>query len=313
MRREILIIAFLVISFVLRAQQDPQFSQNMFNHMTVNPAFAGERGNWAVSGIYRNQWQNMPGAPETYAVNVDAPLRIRRADGGVGLGLRSDKLGMLTHMHLMLNYSYKVKLNCGILSAGAKLGVINSKIGGSYYIPDDDGNTPPEQDPALNREELSKILFDAGLGVFLSGDKFYAGLAVTHLTRPTVKIGETGEFFWNRHLNLSGGYTIEISPRIDVQPSLFFKTDFISTQFSANANIVYKKTFWGGVGYRYEEALVFMGGMELKAGLTLGYSYDWNIGNMGKYLGGTHEATLSYCFGMKVGKKQKIYKSVRFL
>lgn len=310
MRKRLLIIAFFAISLTLKAQQDPQFSQNMFNHMAVNPAFAGEHGRWSVSGIYRNQWQGMPGAPETYALNVDAPLRLGKTEGGVGLSMMSDKLGMQNNMHLVLNYSYKMALNFGVLSVGAKVGAINTKIQGEFEATDD-----PSQDPALNGKDidLSKILFDAGMGVFLSGQKFYAGAAVSHLTRPKVKIGLIGEFFWARHMYFTGGYTFEVSPRVDLQPSTFIKTDFVSSQFSVNANVVYNKMFWGGISYRYEEAVVFMAGIELRGGLMLGYSYDWNVSKIGKYTGGSHEATLSYVFGMSVGKKQKIYKSVRFL
>ncbi|MEG2277768.1 MAG: type IX secretion system membrane protein PorP/SprF, partial [Odoribacter sp.] len=75
-RTGILTIALIAISPIVKAQQDPQFSQNMYNHITVNPAFAGEQNRWMISGIYRNQWQSMDGAPETYAFNVDGPLRI---------------------------------------------------------------------------------------------------------------------------------------------------------------------------------------------------------------------------------------------
>ncbi len=71
--------------------------------------------------------------------------------------------------------------------------------------------------------------------------------------------------------------------------------------------------YWGGVAYRYEEAVIFTGGLELKNGIMVGYSYDWNRGDVGRYIGGSHEVTFSYSFGLKAGKRQKIYKSVRFL
>lgn len=305
----ILIIAFWAISFSLLAQQDPQFSQNMHNHITVNPGFAGVRGTWVVSGIYRNQWQGMEGAPETYAFSVDAPLRIGYADGGVGLNLMSDRLGMQTHLHLMLNYAYKLKFSFGVMSVGAKIGIVNSKIEGEYhFVEGGDSN-----DPALNKEEVSKIMFDAGMGVFLSGDRYYAGVAVSHLTRPEMTVGETGRFFWTRHLFLTGGYAFHLSPQWKLQPSVFMKTDFISAQYSINSNFIYNERYWGGVSYRYEEAVSFMGGVELKNGLNVGYSYDWNTGNVGRHLGGSHEVTLSYSFGVGIVKKEKIYKSVRFL
>ncbi len=315
MKRGILIIVFIAISLIVKAQQDPQFSQNMFNHMTINPAFAGENGHWMVSGIYRNQWLSMEGAPETYAFNVDGPLKVKGVNGGIGLNMMSDKLGMQSNLYLMLNYSYKQNLNFGVLSVGMKIGVVNAKIEGEYYIPGGDGFTPPEDDPALNAAEanISKMMFDMGLGAFLTGRDYYAGIAVSHLTKPEMTVGLTGRFFFTPHLYLTGGYTFPLAARWDIQPSAYIKTDFRSSQYSVNANAVFNKRYWGGVSYRYEEAIVFMGGLELKNGIQVGYSYDWNVSSIGKYTGGSHEVTLSYSFGMEWRKRQKIYRSVRFL
>lgn len=315
MRKGIWIVVFWTISLVAQAQQDPQFSQNMFNHMTINPAFAGAQDRWVVAGVYRNQWQKMDGAPETYAFNVDAPLRIRNANGGIGLNLMNDKLGMQSSLHLMLNYSYKHKLNFGVVSVGAKVGVVNAKIEGEYYIPGGDRYTRPEDDPALGGSSVNvaKMMFDAGIGAFLTGDKYYAGMALSHLTKPRMTLGTSGEFYFARHMYFTGGYTFAVSPKVDLQPSAFIATDFVASQYCVNINGVYNKMYWGGLSYRCEEALVFMGGMELKNGIMVGYSYDWNISGLGKYTGGSHEVTFSYSFGLTVGKKQKIYKSVRFL
>lgn len=300
---------------MVKAQQDPQFSQNMFNHMTVNPAFAGENGCWMISGIYRNQWQSMEGAPETYAFNVDGLVKIKGVKSGVGLNMMSDKLGMQSNLHLMLNYSYKRILSFGVLSVGLKIGIVNAKIEGEYYIPGGEGFTRPEDDPALNASEanVSKMMFDMGAGTFLTGRNYYAGIAVSHLTKPEMTVGLSGRFFFTPHLFLTGGYTLPVAARWDIQPSAYVKTDFRSSQYSVNANAVYDKRYWGGVSYRYEEAIIFMGGLELKNGIQVGYSYDWNVSGVGKYTGGSHEVTLSYSFGMEWRKRQKIYKSVRFL
>lgn len=313
MKTGILIIVLLAINLIVKAQQDPQFSQNMYNHMTVNPAFAGQQNRWVISGIYRNQWQSMPDAPETYALNVDGPLRIKGIDGGIGLNMLSDKLGLQTVLHLMLDYSYKQTLRLGVLSVGLKIGIVNEKIGSDYFNPNDENHTDIKDDPAINQEDISKIKFDMGLGTFLTGNKYYAGLALSHLTKPRFTVGQAGEFFLAPHMYLTGGYTFNLTPTWDIQPSAYIMTDFVSAQYNVNANAVYKKTYWGGISYRYEEALIFMGGLELKNGIMVGYSYDWSISEVGRYIGGSHEVTLSYSFGMKFGKRQKIYKSVRFL
>lgn len=298
------------------AQQESQFSQNMYNHMTVNPAFAGMRGSWVLSGIYRDSWQKMKGAPEIYVFNVDAPVKIKDVEGGAGLNLLSDKWGMVTNLRMMVNYSYKCRLDFGILNVGGRIGMINTKIEGEYYIPGGDGFTPPGDDPALNgnKADVSEIMFDAGLGAFLSTDKYYAGISLEHLPKPEMTIGMSGKMFWNRNLFLTGGYTFAVAPMVEIQPSLFVKTDFADWQYAVNAHAVFKKTYWGGIAYRASESIAFLGGLELKNGILVGYSYDVNIASgVGSHLGGSHEVSLTYCFDLRVGKKEKIYKSVRFL
>ncbi|MDL2231707.1 type IX secretion system membrane protein PorP/SprF [Porphyromonadaceae bacterium OttesenSCG-928-L07] len=315
MKIYLLIIIAIAMQLTVRAQQDPMFSQNMYNHMTVNPGFAGMRGNWVISGIYRNQWQKMDDAPETYALNIDVPFRVKQTNNGVAVGLMSENLGMLKHMQVMLNYAYKAELHWGMLNVGAKIGLINTSINGTYYIPDMDGSTTPGNDPALGGTEanVSKSKFDAGIGVFLTGKNFYAGVSLSHLTKPKVKIGEYGEFFWKQYMTVTGGYSFKLSPVVNVQPSFFFRTDFVTNQYILNANFIFKERYWGGLSYSRENVVSFLAGFELKEGVHVGYSYDWNVSNTGQYLGGSHEITLSYRFGLSLGKSEKIYKSIRFL
>jgi type IX secretion system PorP/SprF family membrane protein len=296
-----------------KAQQDPMFSQNMFNHVTVNPAFAGMKGILSVSAVYRTQWQNMTDAPEIYAVNVDAPFSIKNTNNGIGINLLNEKIGLQNNSQLMLNYAFKGDLGWGMLNVGTKLGILQLKFDNDFYIPEMDGNTDPGSDPALNTSELSKIKFDVGIGVFLTGNNFYAGASLTHLTKPSMTVGTSGEFFWKQSLNLTSGYNIPLSPVIKMQPSFFLQSDFVSNQYILNANFTYKETYWAGLSYRYESTVTFIGGLELKNGLQLGYSYDMNWDKIASDLGGSHEITLSYTFGLSLGKKDKVYKSIRFL
>ncbi len=48
------------------AQQDPMYTQYMYNMSVINPAYAiDDLGILNVGGLYRNQWAGMEGAPET--------------------------------------------------------------------------------------------------------------------------------------------------------------------------------------------------------------------------------------------------------
>ncbi|GHV65881.1 membrane protein [Bacteroidia bacterium] len=297
----------MAINLTARAQQEPLFSQNMNNKMTVNPGFAGMRGNWTFSGVYRNQWSRMDGSPQTIAVNLDMPLKIMGVENGLALNMVSDKFGLQKNTQAMFNYAYKAKLEWGVLGVGAKIGFVNAGIEGEYITPDG-GAT----DPALSAK-VSDIVFDAGMGAFLAAENFYAGISLAHLNNPRMDVGQLGEYSLNRHTYLTGGYTFIVSPSLNIQPSAFFGTDFVSIQYSVNANAVIKDLFWAGLSFRGGRALSFMGGIEWKEGLTLGYSYDWNVSSVGQYVGGTHEVTFSYTFNMNLSKSEKTYKSIRFL
>ena len=55
--KRLLVSAVLVVSgFAAVAQQDAQFSQNMFNKLSVNPGVAGENGGICGMLLHRSQW-----------------------------------------------------------------------------------------------------------------------------------------------------------------------------------------------------------------------------------------------------------------
>ena len=56
MRSILLVFALSVLALGLRAQQDPQFTHNMFNHAFVNPGSYGLSDGITVTGIFREQW-----------------------------------------------------------------------------------------------------------------------------------------------------------------------------------------------------------------------------------------------------------------
>jgi type IX secretion system PorP/SprF family membrane protein len=101
--------------------------------------------------------------------------------------------------------------------------------------------------------------------------------------------------------------------QVELLPSLLFKTDGVSWQTDLNLNARYKKRYWAGCSYRYQDAIVLMAGMELKSGLRLGYSYDITTSPLAKYSNGSHEVMVGYSFSLSVDKKTKQYKSVRYL
>jgi type IX secretion system PorP/SprF family membrane protein len=81
MAKRLLFVCIGLVSMTLRgsAQQDPQFSQYMFNTIYYNPAFSGVEGLTKITALHRSQWLGYTptygdgGAPTTtdYVHNTD--------------------------------------------------------------------------------------------------------------------------------------------------------------------------------------------------------------------------------------------------
>ncbi len=293
------------ISLSSKAQQDPQFSQNMYNLLTFNPAFAGVGDQTSASIINRNQWIGFDNAPISTAFNGNVPLKIGKRMHGLGLSIMSDKLGIENNTNIKLQYAYQFKIFDGILNAGASIGLQNNALKGDWDALD-------ANDPLLGGASIdaSKIVFDSGLGFYYRDKKLYLGASVSHINKPKVAYNNNVEIYLQRHYYLMGGYKHELNSQIDIIPSFFVKTDAVSVQYDINTNVLYNKRYRGGVSYRIDDAIVLLGGMMLNNGLDIGVAYDISISYIKKP---SLELMLAYHFSPSLVKHKQRYKSVRFL
>ena len=102
----ILVLLLALLSVVrVSAQQDPQFSQNMFNKLANNPGFAGSRGVIATSVLHRSQWMGFEGAPSTQNFSIDAEIPL--LNGGLGLNIVKDAIAEFSNLGSWSNrYGY---------------------------------------------------------------------------------------------------------------------------------------------------------------------------------------------------------------
>lgn len=316
-RKFSLIIFFQVVAgIMLNAQQLPQYSQYMFNKIAYNPGFAGATDGICIGGLIRQQWvgfkeTNAEGssfnvAPETYVVSVNSPVRALR--GGLAATIIQDKIGFQEDISVNLIYAYQTMLGSGDLGIGLQFSIINKTLDfNKLEPPGDKGN-----DPVLNdRAEESDIYLDGGIGFYYSvPDNFYLGLSILQL-RQAEKQDGTGMQL-KRQINMIGGYelTLPNSPSIDILPSVMVKTDGNSVQYDLSALLRYNNKIWGGLTYRYQDAIALILGMQYKD-FNIGYSYDVPISAIGSF--GSHEIRVGYCFKIEVDKFKKIYRNTRFL
>ena len=309
MKKLFFAIIFTCFALILRAQQDPQFSQNMFNILSVNPAYAGAEKDIVVSAINRQQWVGFENAPVTTVVNLSTPVRFAGKTHGLGLSIIRDELGFEKNTAVKFSYSYQKELNNGSLHFGVSVGVQNNALQGEWIVPDGVDNNPQDELGGASVDE-GKMVLDPGLGIFYQTDNFYAGLSVLHVTEPSVAYNESLEIYLARHYYATAGYTLKLDESWEVMPSVFYKTDAVVSQIDINSLLRYNKKIWGGVSYRVDDAIVGMVGVLFNNGIQIGYAYDISTSKIAK---ASHEFLLTYRFNTKLESRNQKYKSIRFL
>ncbi|MCD6658960.1 MAG: type IX secretion system membrane protein PorP/SprF [Lentimicrobium sp.] len=307
-------IALLLISVLYSpviAQQEPQFTLNMFNHMAVNPGYAGLRDAITVTGIMRQQWIGINDAdgdrvsPETFVVSGDAPIRFLR--GGVSATIMQDKIGYFKDIYVRLGYAYNRPLGDGELGIGINVGFVNKTLDYGKLKPVDD-------DPLIKGGSESTMFTDIGLGAFyVQPGGLYLGLSTSQLLQSSRQLGTgAAEFQLRRHYYAAAGYEITWirNPAYVFIPGVFVKYDGTTAQFDLNARLQYNEKFWGGVTYRFQETAAVMVGMTAKD-LSFGYAYDIPLTRIGG--AGSHEIMVRYSFKLELEKTKRSFRNTRFL
>lgn len=313
------IFSFLFIIFIANlaalGQQDPQYTNNMFFKMGVNPGYAGSED--AISGIILNrfQWAGFQGSAKTLVFSADAPITLFGAPGGIGLNIINDEIGFEKNVLINLNYAYKARLSFGVLGVGLSAGLFSKGLNGKWESPDDEEGIfiQPGSDPGIPQGDVSQVAFDVGLGAYLKTPVYYLGLSVTHVNQPGISYADLAETYLARHYYLTGGYNIRMrDPLFELRPSFLIKTDPAGWQVDMNTNLVYNDRMWAGISYRLQDAIALLMGIELLNGLRVGYSFDLVTSAIARYGYGSHEVFIGYSVDMERNRSKK-YKSVRFL
>ena len=301
-----------ICTFAASAQQDPQISQHMFNHLMINPGFAGNSGLVNLTLLNRQQWVGFPGAPATTVFQADASLKLIGDVDGLGFTVVKDAIGYESNVSFGLNYSYRFRFGQGQLGCGASFGMMNKNLSPGW-TESTGGDLVDSSDPALPKQEVNGILTDIGAGLYYRHKKYYLAFSSLHLTQPSFSFEEKGHYSMRRHYYLTGGYNLDLNDdRFTVQPSFFFKSDGTTSQIDLDLLLHYNKRFWGGLGYRNKDAVLVFMGFEMQNGLRIGYAYDLNTSVLSRYNSGSHELFVSYAVLLNKNRGQKT-KSVRFL
>jgi type IX secretion system PorP/SprF family membrane protein len=314
MRSIWLLSALVAASLSLKAQQDPQFTHNMFNHAFVNPGSYGLSDGITVTGIFREQWlglkddNNYKVAPETFLLTADAPVRFLR--GGVGIGIAQDKEAYTKNMLVKLGYSYHLNIGNAKIGIGVNANFNNKSIDKNKLNPID------ENDPVLLGLTTDGVMIsDMSAGIFMQKPRYYVAFSSTQLFE-TEKAPGTADgviFYKNRrHYYLTSGYDL-VLPAFQgyvFTPSVFLKSDGNILQADINLMAKYNNKVWGGLTYRINDAVALLVGVAYKD-IEIGYSYDIPTSRIAAT--GSHEIMARYRFKLEREKTRSGYRNTRYL
>ena len=296
MRTKILIFALMLTCYSGFAQQDAQYTQDMYNTININPAYAGSRGVMSVFGLHRTQWVGLDGAPTTNTFSLNTP--ISNSNLGVGFSLVNDRIGPTSDNTISADISYTIPMNeVYKLSFGVK-------ASGNMFNLDTDKLDPAQaNDPNLQNfnNEFSP---NFGAGVYLHSDKLYLGLSVPNFLQDSkYNDNEVAVFQERMNFYFIGGYVFDVSPSIKFKPAFLTKMVAGSPlQVDASANFLFFDKFMLGGAYRWDAAVSALAGFQVTDGLFIGYSYDMETTNLRRYNSGSHEVFLRFELFNKVSK-----------
>jgi len=312
MKRILIIFTILQLaSGLVKAQQDAQFSQYMFNGIYINPAYAGYKEQLNMHAFYRNQWTGIEGSPKTMSLAVDAIAN----EGNVGLAFQvsSDRLGAQQNLAAYGDYAYRIRMNAdgsSRLAFGIGAGIVQLGIDGAKLHPND-------LEPNQPNNMQSTIIPDARAGVYYSDNRFYIGFSADNLVSQYIKIDKSTFIPQPRpHYYLTAGMLVPLSQDIQLKPSFLLKDDRGGpTSLDLTAFMILAEKFWLGGSYRtgvklYSKDYLQKDLTPLNSAvaaiqifpnnnLRIGYAYDFSIGALQGYSGGTHEISIGYFFNRK--------------
>ncbi len=290
----IIVLGFGVMFFSndLLAQQDAQYTQYMYNTVSVNPAYTGSRGHLSVAALHRSQWVGLDGAPVTQTINLHSPVGYN----GVGLGtsIVNDKIGPTSETYFDIDFSFTVqtsdvgRLSFGLKASAHLLDIRFSEL--NQFAPDQ----------TLEQDIDNKFSPNFGAGIYYHTDKFYAGLSVPRFLQTShFDVSSLSTAQEQMNFYFITGYVFEMNPLLKFKPTVLAKVvEGAPLQIDLSANFMMNDKFILGAAYRWDAAISGMVGFQLNESFLIGMAYDKEITELGNatFNNGSFEVILRYDF-----------------
>jgi type IX secretion system PorP/SprF family membrane protein len=297
MKRIIKSLILLLIPLSLAGQLTPVTSQYVLNPLSINPAYAGNRGALNIAAFYRRQWAGIPGAPETMTLAADAPFLDSKL--GLGFSITNDKIGVTKETHFLTNYSYKINMDKGSLSLGLGAGLITTNTAWSDLVVLD----PGDENFLTNSRVF--VVPDFTFGAYYSNQNYFAGLSIPKLLGYKFNYDKNKYTLMvkpgNYNYLLNAGYVYTLNQKIKLFPStLITISPGEKLLVDLNAYVSLNDRIWAGASYRNGRSLGALCQFAINNQFRVAYTYDFDFGKLGQYSNGSHEIMIRYEFKYKV-------------
>lgn len=281
------ILTFLAVTFIFlngaSSQQDAQYTQYMYNTMTVNPGYVGSRGQLSMAGLYRSQWIGLEGAPSTFTLNLHSPIRNSKL--GYGVSIVNDEIGdgtvQETYLDAMVSYTIDV-------SREAKLS-FGLKAGGNILSLDFNKLRNFDAEPVSTDNIENRFSPNFGLGMYYHTNNFYLGLSAPNLLQTehfdnSQTDANALEFLSKERINFYfiTGYVFDLNGNLKFKPALLTKmVGGAPLQVDLSANFMFNDKFTFGAAYRWDAAASALVGFQISEQFMLGLAYDRETTELG--------------------------------
>lgn len=304
--KKLYLVALVVIATVvdLHAQQDPHYTQYMYNMNVINPAYAGSKENLSIGMLYRKQWVEIEDAPTTATLSGHAPVG---KNVGLGLSVISDKIGPVEENNIYADFSYTLNLGGEHkLAFGLKTGITlhNVALYSDIY-----NSLPQPNDPAFS-EDTNNSYLNMGAGFFYYTNKYYLALSVPNMIK-SKHLDFNGREFGSEtsHYFLTGGYVFDVSENIKFKPFFMLKSAFNApSSLDLSTNFLFNQKFEAGVTYRLDDSFGAMVNYAITPNVKLGYAYDHIVSDLNVTTPSSHEIILLFDLNFP----KKVSSSPRF-
>jgi type IX secretion system PorP/SprF family membrane protein len=287
-----LFVSVICSATMLKAQNEPQYTQYMYNMGSFNPGYVGTTATPEIMGSYRAQWIDLEGAPRNIRVGTNIPFSNEKM--GIGFNVVNNELGPTSQTFVDLAYSYQFNV-----SENTKLS-FGMDVGGSFLNVDFSKGTFENPGERFDGANIKNFYLNIGAGLFLyGGNTWYLGASIPNFLSDGIYDDDVASVIEGRmQVNFIGGYVFDLGESLKFKPAFLINSiGGAPLNTNLSANFLMNDKFTLGASYRFGNAVSGLAGFQIGSGTFIGYSYDYNNNGLGQFNSGSHEVVLKFYLG----------------